>query len=165
MGDITVPVPDERTAEFYQFFGLWLAGALNVPGSTSGGHRDLAEGVVTSLSQAELEPWGDTEQDLEDAVTLWRKYSKNARAMFGLLMDNPDKEFTGAQIAEAVNIPNGAYGVAGVLAWPGRHGWRVGRKLPTEWRDDPESSQSYYRMPAQTAELFKAARAKVEQAS
>ena len=30
MTDITVPVPDDRTAEFYQFFGLWLAGSLSL---------------------------------------------------------------------------------------------------------------------------------------
>lgn len=165
MADITVPVPDERTAEFYQFFGLWLAGALSLPGGISRGSEDRREPADTSRTEAKLEPWGDTQQDLEDAVTLWRKYSKNARAMFSLLIDNPDKEFTGAQIAEAVNIPNGPHGVAGVLAWPGRHGVDVGRKLPTEWREDPNTLQSYYWMPAQRAELFKAARAKVEQAS
>jgi hypothetical protein len=37
MADITVPVPDGRTAEFYQFFGLRLAGSLSLNQMPSGG--------------------------------------------------------------------------------------------------------------------------------
>jgi hypothetical protein len=82
--------------------------------------------------------------------------------MFSLLMDHPDQEYTGEQIAQEVNIPNGAHGVAGVHAWPGRHGNAIGRGLPSHWREDPETLQSFYWMPATTAELFRAARARVE---
>lgn len=164
MPNLTVPVPDDRTAEFYQFFGLWLAGALDLtraggeaPAGTSRGPGDLP-----AAPEADLTPWGSTEQDVADATTLWKKYSPRARAMFSLLIDNPGKEYTGVEIAEAADIPNGAHGVAGVLAWPGRHGWSVGRGLPTEHREDPETEQGYYWVPADRAEVFKAARAKVE---
>ena len=85
--------------------------------------------------------------------------------MFSLLIDNPGEEYTGAQIAEACDIPNGAHGVAGVLAWPGRHGAAIGRGLPTEWREDPETFEGYYWIPTDRAEVFKAAREKAERAA
>ncbi len=81
--------------------------------------------------------------------------------MFGLLMDTPDKEFSGEQIAEACDIPTGRSGVAGVLAWPGRHCLAIGRRLPTQWREDSTTFEGFYWMPADRAELFKAARAKL----
>lgn len=159
MSDITVPVPEARTAEFYQFFGLWLAGSLSLPGGIPVGAESPPE---TSQMPTPHQPWGDTESDVNDAALLWEKYSPRARAMFSLLVDNPGKEFTGEQIADAANIPNGAHGVAGVLAWPGRHGYAIGRGLPTSWREDPETFESFYSMSEERASLFKAAREKVE---
>ena len=162
MTDITVPVPDERTAEFYQFFGLWLAGSLSISAGTSGASESPS---AAADSIAQPTPWGDSEQDYSDADTLWKKFSPRARKMFSLLIDNPREEYTGAQIAEACDIPNGAHGVAGVLAWPGRHGAAIGRGLPTEWRVDPATFESYYWIPADRAEVFKAAREKAERAA
>jgi hypothetical protein len=163
MPDTTVPVPDDRIAEFYQFFGLWLAGSLSLPGSPSVTPVEVSPDIP-GPSKPAMMPWGVTELDLADAVSLWQKYSSRARAMFGLLIDNPNKEFTGNQIAEACHIPNGAHGVAGVLAWPGRHGAAIGRQMPTSFREDPDTLESFYFVPAATAELFKAAREKVERA-
>jgi hypothetical protein len=160
MNDITVPVPDDRTAEFYQFFGLWLAGSLSLSSTTAGATSEVS---TTPSQPPARKAWGSSpEADATDAEALWAKYSKNARGMFSLLMDNPGKEFTGDEIAEAVGIPNGAHGVAGVLAWPGRHGAEIGRFLPTSFREDEETGLTYYRMTADQAELFKAAREKVE---
>lgn len=105
MSDITVPVPEARTAEFYQFFGLWLAGSLSLPGGIPVGAESPSE---TSQMPTPHQPWGDTKSDVNDAALLWEKYSPRARAMFSLLVDNPGKEFTGEQIADAANIPNGA---------------------------------------------------------
>lgn len=159
MADITVPVPDERTAEFYQFFGLWLAGSLSLTATS----MEVSQGPTENPGSPAYTSWDDETQDpLDDAVALWQKYSSRARAMFGLLIDNPDKEYTGAEIAETVGIPNGAHGVAGVLAWPGRHAAAIGRGLPTRFRDDPDTLESFYWIPANRAEIFKAARAKVE---
>lgn len=164
MADITVPVPDERTAEFYQFFGLWLAGSLSLNQASS----EAAEGSVALPETSEpvkLTPWGDDDSDFADAVALWHKYSPRARAMFSLLIDNPGKEYTGADIAEACNIPNGAHGVAGVLAWPGRHGAKLKRGLPSAWREDPETLESYYWMSEKRAAFFKSVRESAEAAS
>lgn len=159
MADITVPVPDDRTAEFYQFFGLWLAGSLKP--------NDLADALPqadlgSSGGKVEMLPWGSSEQDHIDAEQLWKKYSKSARAMFGLLMDNPGKRYTGDQIATEIGINYGARGVAGLLAWPGRYGAKIGRGLPSEWGHDGDSAEGAYWIPADRAEVFKAARAKVE---
>lgn len=160
MPDLTVPVPvpAERIPEFYQLFGLWLAGSLSLP---AGNPTSLS----TSPQASGLPPvkeWSDADSDLTDAVVLWDKFSANARAMFSLLIDNPGKKFTGEQIAEATNISNGAHGVAGVLAWPGRHGYAIGRGLPSCWREDPETLESVYWMSEERASLFAAARQKVE---
>jgi hypothetical protein len=54
------------------------------------------------------------------------------------------------------NIPNGRMGVAGVLAWPGRKLWPLGRKLPTEVDPNPEGG-SWYSMDPDIATLFKEA--------
>lgn len=157
MADITVPVPEERTAEFYQFFGLWLAGSLSISQSPAGASE--------ASPRPQHAPWGTTEQDYVDAEALWKKYSANARKMFSLMIDNPDTKYTGEQIAEACGIPNGAHGVAGVLAWPGRHGAAIGRRLPTDWDEDENDGTSYYWIPAERAAMFKDVREKAEAAA
>lgn len=155
MPDITVPVPEGRTADFFKFFSLWLDEDLDLSGDASttlGGTSEPVNRV----------PWHNTDDDLDDAVTLWNKFSPNARAVFSFLIDNPGIEYSGTQIAKEAGIPNGAHGVAGVLAWPGRHGRKIGRGLPTQFREDPDTYESFYRMDAERAELFKAAREAVE---
>lgn len=159
MSDITVPVPDDRIAEFYSFFGLWLAGSLSLPVPTSGISLETPE------APQPFRAWGSTDADVADAVALWTKFSARARAMFSLLIDNAGQEYTGEQIAEACGIPNGAHGVAGVLAWPGRHGAAIGRGLPSEWREDPETYESFYSMSPERAALFATAREQLEGAA
>lgn len=157
MPEITVPVPDARVADFYQFFGQWLAGTL--PGAINA--PTLAE---PESSGVERQAWSS--DDLDKAEWLWRKLSKHAKKMFAMLMDEPGREFTGAEIAKAAEIPNGANGVAGVLAWPGRYCWQLERHMPTSWRDgeDPYSPSVYWMSP-EVAELFRAARSNVEQSA
>jgi hypothetical protein len=156
MPDLTVPVPDDRTAEFYQFFGLWLAGALSLTPSLPKGSKSPAAPVQP------LAPWTGAPEDAADAEALWAKFSPNARGFFGLLIDNPGKKFTGDEAAQQVGIPNGAHGVAGVLAWPGRHCAPMGRMLPSSWEEDEQAGESYYFMTPAVAALFAAAREKVE---
>lgn len=158
MADITVPVPDERVAEFYQVFGLWLAGSL----STFQGPSEARSEAPETSKPPQLTPWGASEQDYADAELLWKKYSPNARKMFSLMIDDPDTKYTGEQIAQACGIPNGAHGVAGVLAWPGRHGAAIGRWMPTDWAEDEDAGTSYYWIPADRASMFRAVRDRVE---
>ena len=149
MTDITVPVPEERIAEFYQFFGLWLASSLSVEDFQASGNP----------SEEPMKPWGNTAEDLTDATTLWPKYSTAAKDFFSLLIDNPGREFTGDEIARAIGLHNGARGAAGVLAWPGRYGYAIRRGLPSLWHEAPETFIGHYYLTDERAELFRAARA------
>lgn len=154
MPDITIPVPEDRVADFYQFFGQWLAGDLQ---GTTGHHLDSSgtpgAGVDTRVS------W--TLDDDAAAEQLWRKMSGRARGLFTFLMEEPGKRYTGAQIAEAVGIPNGANGVAGVLAWPGRFCYQLQRPLPTQWEDGEDGAPSVYWIEPGIAKLFERARDEV----
>lgn len=156
MTDITVPVPDDRMAEFYQFFGLWLSGSLD---TYLHGSPDMPD--ASAPSPAARAEWGSAPEDFEDAVALWTKYSPTARAMFSMLMDAPDTPYSGDDIAEAIGIENGAHGIAGVLAWPGRHGAKLGRPLPSYWGVGEDGVGRYW-IPEAEAELFRAARRQVE---
>lgn len=146
MLEIKVLVPDERVAEFYQFFGAWLAGAT--PPNAGEGHADSGP----------LLPWGSGEDDLALAQVVWNKLSEFARAMFSVLMDEPGRRVAGEVLANDLGIPNGKYGVAGVLAWPGRHCKAVGRTLPTEYEEGPDGESGIYWMNPDVAALFVAAR-------
>jgi Family of unknown function (DUF6416) len=161
MPDITVPVPDERTAEFYQFFGRWLAGSVQqepeIPGEGSPGVTDTLKGQHDKPRH-----WTGSDDDLEDAEYLWGKYNKRAKGLFNLLMEDPGRPYTGRQIAEAVGIPNGANGVAGVLAWPGRYGLERQRHLPSLWKDGEDGAESVYWMEPEVADLFSKVRAKLD---
>lgn len=149
MQDITVPVPDERVPEFYQLFGAWLAG-VPVP--------DAEEGQQVGNPEVEVAPWGQTDDDLALARVIWGKLSQRAKAMFGVLMEEPSQKFSGEFLAESLNIPNGKYGVAGVLAWPGRYSYAVGRYLPVRYEDGAVGKSANYWMEPDVAALFVAAR-------
>jgi hypothetical protein len=149
MQEIKVLVPEERVAEFYQFFGAWLAGAA-AP-AVGPGHQ-------VGNPEVEVAPWGQTEEDLGLAQVVWEKLSERAQAMFEVLMESPGEEFSGEALAEQLSIPNGKYGVAGVLAWPGRHSYGVGRELPVRYRDGVVGESANYWMTEDVAELFKKAK-------
>ena len=103
----------------------------------------------------ELQPWSD--DDLALAKTVWGKLSEPARDLFSALMDHPDQQVSGNQLAEDLKIPN-AYGVAGVLAWPGRHCYAVGRQFPVKWEQGAVGESGNYWMTPSVAALFQKAR-------
>ena len=72
-------------------------------------------------------------------------------------MNEPGSKFGGDELAEMLGIANGKHGVAGVLAWPGRHCIAVGRKWLWSW-DYPEGGNAVYWMTDDMAELFGQAR-------
>jgi Family of unknown function (DUF6416) len=76
--------------------------------------------------------------------------------MFGLLMDHPGDAMTGEELAAAVGIPNGKYGVADVLAWPARHCAAVERPLPCRYEEPmtPDASGTYW-IDQAVADLFR----------
>lgn len=157
MPDITVPVPDDRTAEFYQFFGRWLGGSLGLsPDPSQPPSRAIAE------PEDRRRGWTGADEDRTDAATLWSKMNNRAKGLFNLMIDSPGTEFTGRQIASELGIPNGANGVAGVLAWPGRYCWNLSRSLPSHWRDGEDGTPSVYWMDADVAVLFAAVRSDLD---
>jgi len=137
MQEVTVLVPEERMAEFYEMFGRWLAGT-----------------DVVATSPLRSGPWTDSDGPL--ARSVWEKLSDRAQALFGALIDQPETKFSGERLASDLNIPNGKYGVAGVLAWPGRHCAAVGRTLPLKY-EDGDAGANYW-MSSEVADLFRQAR-------
>ena len=78
--------------------------------------------------------------------------------MFSVLMDNTGRKVSGEDLASMLGIPNGKYGIAGVLAWPGRHCATVGRLPLWEWEDGPVGGSANYWAEQEVAELFKRVR-------
>jgi len=137
MIDVTVKIPEDRVGEFYELVGRWLSGEQT-------GGADASEASVAAY-------WTNSDGDVALARVIWGKFSPRAKALFTLLMDHPGHRITGEDIAKTLDIPNGMYGVAGVLAWPGRHSAAVGRVLPIRWE-----SGSYW-IEQEVADLFRKA--------
>lgn len=137
--DVTVKVPAGRLAAFYEAFGRWLE-----------------EPVALSNDAPALKAW-DSASDLELATLAWSGFPERARLLFGTLIDHPDRRFSGVQLAELHDIPNGMYGVAGVWAWPGRQLRSMGRPLPFNIEANPTGGSLYAMSPAM-AKLFAEAR-------
>jgi hypothetical protein len=74
------------------------------------------------------------------------------------LIDAPGERFGGDELAARVGIPNGKHGVAGVLAWPGRYAFAVGRRQPWSWAYPIEGGNAVYWFADDVAELFRQAR-------
>jgi hypothetical protein len=73
-------------------------------------------------------------------------------------MDQPGRKVSGKDLASTLDIPNGASGVAGVLAWPARHCAAVNRVGPWRWEYRSEVDGAYYWIDPEVADLFKKVR-------
>lgn len=143
MQEIKVLVPEDRVPDFYKWFGSWL---------DDDGHQGV---VGTQSPGTERLHWAATSEETELAAELWAKLSSKARALFGHLIDRPGVKFNGEELAAALEIPNGRYGIAGVLAWPGRYCLKMGRWLPVSWSED----EGVYWMEPKIAQMFAEVRA------
>lgn len=144
MIDVSVKVPEERIADFYAMYGRWLAGT------------DV--GAANETDIAEAIDWSDSPDDAALAKVVWSKFSDRAKAMFSTLIDNPEEKYSGVDLADLHDIPNGKYGVAGVLAWPGRHCAAVNRVMPCRYEDGPKGGSANYWMNSEVASLFRKVR-------
>ena len=140
---VTVSVPRNRVAEFYELVGRWLAGSPDA-------------GTAAPRDESVHEPWAAP--DLTEAQLVWGNLTDKARCIFELLMSEPLKKHTGTEIAAHCDIAKGASGVAGTLAWPGRFAYRAGRELPFLWQGDTEDEVGGYWMDPVRADLFRSAR-------
>jgi hypothetical protein len=142
--EITVKVPTVRIGEFYEMYGRWLRGDPPFEGT---------DGVI---GEVERSPW-EPSTDIELAKEAWMLFPHRAQLVFTTLMENPGRQFSGDSLAGIHDIPNGRMGLAGVLAWPGRYLFKLGRVLPITVKPNPEGG-SWYLMEPDVAELFEKAR-------
>ena len=139
--EVTVPVPIDRVPEFYRWFGSWLLGVTEKP---------APESVV------DHQPW--TSDDTEKALEVSNKLSVTARKIVDLLIDHPGARLHWNEIAERLEIEKGKYGIAGALAWPGRHSYAVNREMPVRFESAKDGT--YYWMEPIVAKLFGRVRSK-----
>ena len=145
--DVVVKVPEERVGELYA-----VAARLATV--------DQSRVAVELAESADSTPkeWSNTDNDVPLAREVWEKLSPNAKALFSRLMDNPEQVVSGEDLAAELGIPNGKYGIAGVLAWPGRHCAAVNRIPPWSWEYGPVGGSADYWMEKDVADLFKRVR-------
>ena len=146
--NVTVAIPEERIAEFYVWFGTFLA---SEPGSPPPGTRRGGRGPRWGHHHPDPRPW--SADDADQATWLLGKLAPPARELFELLAGSPGERLAGEVIARRLGLEKGAHGVAGILAWPGRYSRRLGREMPiaTAGRDD--GGTDYYMEP-EVAALF-----------
>jgi hypothetical protein len=149
MIDVSVKVPEERVAEFYAMYGSWLKS----PQGLECEPEDDLDGREAGADRAST-PWGPG--DLELATAVWAKFSPRTKALFSTLIDEPNEQYYGEELARMHKIPNGSHGIAGVLTWPSRHCAAVGRSACWQWKTH-ERGTVYWMDPA-LASLFKHAR-------
>jgi hypothetical protein len=152
---ITVSVPEERVAEFYTWFGHFLAAEPGQFLAAEPGRQRGWRGPRGSRRHGEPEPWSP--EDAKQARWLYRKLAPPARELFDLLMEEPGEPFSGDEIARRLGLEKGAHGVAGILAWPGRYSRHLNRLLPIETAGRPDGGTDYF-METAVAGLFREAR-------
>lgn len=152
---VTVPVPEDRVAEFYAWFASFLAtepGWTRGPGRRGPGGRGRRGGP--GHHDHLLEAW--TSADGDRAAWLYERLAPGASELFDLLATSPGKRFSGNEVAARLKIDKGAHGVAGILAWPGRYARRLNRVLPIATEGRPDGGTDYF-MGADVAALFSTA--------
>lgn len=160
MMDVTVKVPEERLVEFYAMHSAWLSAPPHQAGSpgTIGDQMVVDSPPVPHAGEdsGDRQAWSDADAAL--AAELWDKFSDPAKALFSKLMDEPDRQFNGEELAGMLNIPNGHSGTAGVLAWPGKYCKKANRELLWKWTYPVEGEPVVYWMTPEVAALFREAR-------
>jgi hypothetical protein len=150
--EVTVAVPEERVAEFYTWFGAFLASEPGTPAPAWGRGR---RGHRGSRQHGEAQAW--SADDADQAAWLYAKLAPPARALFDVLADSPGERFGGEAIAKRLGLEKGAHGVAGILAWPGRYCRYLNRVLPIATEGRADGGTDYFMEPDVGA-LFAASR-------
>ncbi|HEY5195742.1 MAG TPA: DUF6416 domain-containing protein [Solirubrobacteraceae bacterium] len=151
---VTVPVPEDRVAEFYAWFASFLA---SDPDAGRGPWRRGPGGPGRrggpGRHQHDLEVWSGSDGDR--AAWLYERLAPGARELFDLLASSPGTRFSGNDVAARLKLDKGAHGVAGILAWPGRYSRRLDRALPIATEGRPDGGTDYFMGP-EVAALFSA---------
>jgi Family of unknown function (DUF6416) len=136
--EVKVLVPVERVAQFYEMVGRWLAGPADGEAAADGVYK----------------PWSD--DDLVLAKKVWNKLSPWGRELFSVLMDHPEQRVSTTKLAEDLGIANAQ--VRGVVGWPARHCYAVGRDPVVEAEEGLDDEFANYWMASNVAALFREAR-------
>ena len=137
--DITVTVPTDRIAEFYTIFSEWLASV-----------DDIAQ---------QPRDWGPA--DLDKAILVYAKLTPAARDILNVFLDSKKTEIAAETVARKARLKTGIHGLAGTLAWPGRHCYAVGREPFLETRVDDDHG-TFFRMTKAVSDLLAQAREVVD---
>jgi hypothetical protein len=87
------------------------------------------------------------------AQMYWERLSPHARNLFTLFALHPKQRYEAEWLAEALKIPHGRSGVAGVWAWPGRHAKELDMAYPWSWHSD--GYDTWYWLEEAEAETYK----------
>jgi hypothetical protein len=148
---IRVAVPEERVPEFY----AWFADFLTAEPGTAPPRERRRQGHGGRRPRSEASAW--SADDADQAAWLYRKLAPPARELLDLLLDAPGERFGGETIARRLGLEQGAHGVAGILARPGRHSRQLNRVLPIDTEGRADGGTDYHIDP-DTAAIFAAAR-------
>ncbi|MGI8803152.1 MAG: DUF6416 domain-containing protein [Solirubrobacteraceae bacterium] len=146
---VTVPVPEERVAEFYSWFARFLAAD---PGQGPG-HAGFGPGRGRRgrRPHGTAAAWSD--EDGERARWLYARLAPGAQELFDLVAGAPGRRFSGNEVAARLHLEKGAHGVAGILAWPGRYCRHLERALPIATEGRTDGGTDYFMEP-EVAALF-----------
>ncbi len=141
--EITVRVPEERVAEFYQMFGKWLASSPCPP-----------EVQPPAPEPQKNLPWAD--DDTDKARTVFLQLSLEARLLFQHLIDHPDEWFSALDLARVLGVEDGDFRqvIAGKLSWPAKYCAEVGRQGFWEWQPSDDEEGGRYRITKQNAAMI-----------
>jgi hypothetical protein len=145
---VTVPVPEERVAEFYAWFAAFLAAE---PGHGPGRPGFGGRGRRGRRPPGTAAAW--SAGDGERAAWLYGRLAPAARELFDLVAAAPGRRFSGNEVAARLGLEKGAHGVAGILAWPGRYCRHLDRTLPIATAGRADGGTDYFMEP-EVAALF-----------
>ncbi|WP_459961094.1 GmrSD restriction endonuclease domain-containing protein [Nocardia sp. IFM 10818] len=107
-----------------------------------------------NAAQGRRRPW--TPADAVLAEEVWDLLTARARGLFSILIDNPGRQYSGAELAELLNLPN-SQSTAAVLSRPGTLCAEVQRHYMWSW-EYLGDGKCYYWMDDEKAALFRKAR-------
>ncbi|MCP9619922.1 DUF262 domain-containing protein [Nocardia otitidiscaviarum] len=129
----------------------WGSPDRNAPGARS---VRSAEQPENPRRRHGRRPW--EADDLDLATELWSELTDRARSLFSLLIDHPNRQFSGEELAELLGLPN-SQSVAALLSRPGKLCADAGRNY-LWWWEYLDDGRCYYWMDDQLAALFREVR-------
>ncbi len=169
MMSVTVSIPKSRHAEFFRNFAEWLEVSQLPPEASSEVSTEVSTEASGQVGDDTKNPWvypGDdwqlpaggvlsqVDNDVRVARKLLDKLSEKALRIFKHMMWHPGSGYTSHELAKVAGLDS-SNAVAGALSWPGKHTYKLGKKLPFKWRRDEETGQAIYSMDDEVAQIFR----------